>query len=52
MVQYSDFKTILDTEKSKYSDGAKIQQPLTNPIILVNGLAPNLRKFKKTVDKD
>jgi hypothetical protein len=51
MVQ-PNFKTILDTEKSKYQDGKKVQQPLTNPVILVNGLAPNLSKFKITVDKD
>jgi hypothetical protein len=47
MAQYSDFKTIYDTEKSKYQDGKKESKPLINPIILVNGLAPNLKKFKK-----
>jgi hypothetical protein len=45
------FKSMYDSEKLKYQN-SKIQKPLSNPIILVNGLSPNLKKFKKPVDKD
>ena len=40
-----NFKPLYDSEKAKYKT-KKESKPIIHPIILVNGLEPNLKKFK------